>query len=82
MFKSSKEHLDKSKENYFSHIVWATLAGLRLIWCGIASIIHGIVPALFPGTAAKTVIDLYHKRLVNHPNKEYQDYIKQLDNKH
>ena len=75
MFKKSKEHLDKSKENYFSHFVWALLAGLRLIWAGIASIIHGFVPGWFPGTAAKTVIDLYHQRLVGHPNKEYRDYI-------
>ena len=75
MFKKSKEHLDKSQENYFSHFLWALLAGLRLIWAGIASIIHGFVPGWFPGTAAKTVIDLYHQRLVGHPNKEYQDYI-------
>lgn len=75
MFDNSRKHLDKSKEHYTSHAVWAWLAGFRLIWAGIASIIHGIVPGWFPGTAAKTVIDLYHQRLVGHPNKEYQDYI-------
>lgn len=70
-----REHLAKSKEDYIPHFVWALLAGFRLIWAGIASIIHGFIPGFFPGTAAKTVIDLYHKRLVDHPNKEYQDYI-------
>ena len=70
-----KEHLTKSKETYFSHLIWAILAGFRLLWAAIASFIHGFFPNLFPGTAAKTVIDLYHKRLVNHPNKEYQNYI-------
>lgn len=70
-----QEHLAKSKEAYVPHFIWALLAGLRLIWAGIASIIHGCVPGFFQGTAAKTVIDLYHKRLVGHPNKEYQDYI-------
>ena len=69
------KHLEKSKETYISHLIWAILASLRLLWAAIASLIHGFFPNLFPGTAAKTVIDLYHKRLVNHPNKEYQKYI-------
>lgn len=77
MFNKSKEHLSKSQELYTDHAIWALLAGLRLIWAGIASLLHAIVPAWFPGTAAKTVIDLYHKRLIDHPNKEYQEYIKQ-----
>jgi hypothetical protein len=76
MIKKSKEHLAKSQEGYFSHMLWALWAGLRLIWAGIASLVHGLVPGLFPGTAAMTVIDLYHKRLADHPNKDYQDYIK------
>lgn len=76
MFLSSKEHLKKSQENYYSHACWALLAGLRLILAGIASLIHALIPGYFQGTAAKTVIDLYHKRLVNHPNVEYQNYIK------
>ncbi len=78
MIKKSREHLEKSKETYFSHFFWAQLAGLRLIWAGIASMIHGLIPGFFPGTAAKTVIFLYHKRLTNHPNSEYQDYIDSL----
>lgn len=78
MIKKSKEHLEKSQESYGSHFIWAKIAGLRLIWAGIASIIHGLVPAFFPGTAAKTVIFLYHKRLLDHPNTEYQDYIDSL----
>lgn len=78
MFKKSLEHLEKSKETYLPHMVWAFLAGFRLIWAGIASIIHGLIPGWFPGTAAKTVIFLYHKRLTNHPNREYQEYIDSL----
>ena len=34
---------------------------------------------VFPGTAAKTVIDLYHERLVDHPNKDYEEYIKEYE---
>jgi len=75
MINKSREHLEKSQEGYLSHLIWAEVSGLRLIWAGIASLIHGLVPGLFPGTAAMTVIDLYHKRLVDHPNKDYKEYI-------
>lgn len=76
MFLSSKEHLSKSQETYLNHASWAFLAGIQLIVAGVASLIHALIPGWFQGTAAKTVIDLYHKRLINHPNKEYQNYIK------
>ena len=51
-------------------------AGCKLLYAGIASIIHGFVPAWFEGTAAKIVIDLYHRRLEDHPNTDYKEYIK------
>jgi hypothetical protein len=72
-----KDHLIKSKVTYFKHLAWAILAGLRLIYAGIASIVHGVVPILFDGTAPKTIIDIYHSHLVNHPNEEYKDMIDQ-----
>lgn len=75
MLKTSRQHLKKSQETYSSHLIWATYAGIKMILVGCSSIVHGIVPAFFQGTAAKTVIDFYHKRLVNHPNNEYQTYI-------
>jgi hypothetical protein len=84
LLKKSSTHLESSKETYTSHLFWATYAGFKMIVVGISSIVHGIVPAFFTGTAAKTVIDLYHERLINHPNKEYADYIskKLMDNHH
>jgi hypothetical protein len=75
LLKQSSLHLNASKETYISHLFWASYAGVKMIVVGFSSIIHGIVPAFFTGTAAKTVIDFYHKRLIGHPNKEYSDYI-------
>jgi hypothetical protein len=81
MFRSISNHLNKSKETYVSHLVWAVYAGVKMIFIGISSIIHGIIPSLFTGTSAKMVIDFYHDRLVNHPNQDYRDYIsKKIDN--
>jgi len=75
LLKQSSTHLDASKETYTSHLLWASYAGIKMIVVGVSSIVHGIVPAFFQGTAAKMVIDFYHQRLVNHPNKVYADYI-------
>lgn len=72
-----KDHLNKSNVTYFKHLAWAILAGLRLIYAGIASIVHGLIPLLFDGTAPKTIIDIYHSHLVNHPNEEYKEMIKE-----
>lgn len=74
------EHLKNSNISYFEHTKFALGAGIRLIWAGVASLLHAIHPSLFPGTAAKTVIDLYHNRLYNHPNSDYQEYIKHVSN--
>lgn len=71
------QHLRDSNTTYWQHAGWALVAGLRLIWAGVASLLHAIHPSLFPGTAARTVIDLYHERLKDHPNRDYQDYIQQ-----
>ena len=75
LYLQSKRHLTKSKETWGRHCVFALFAGVKLIYAGIASIIHGFVPCFFEGTAAKIVIELYHRRLVNHPNPDYAKYI-------
>jgi hypothetical protein len=76
------KHLNKSKVTYLEHLRWAILAGLRLIYSGIASIVHGIFPSLFDGVAPKTVIDIYHSHLENHPNQDYKVMIDQAKSKH
>lgn len=76
------KHLKDSEESYWSHCRWAVQAGLVMMWAGLLSIIHGLIPALFPFKSAKTIIDLYYKRLHNHKNKRYRDYITYVSNQH
>lgn len=75
MINSSRKHLEKSQETYVSHGKFAFKAGFLLLKASLASFVHAIIPGYFPGTAAKTVIDLYHERLINHPNTDYKEYI-------
>ena len=66
------EHLKKSNTTYTAHLLWAVYAGCVLIITGFASILHGFFPFLFEGKAAKTIIEMFYRRLYNHPNKDYQ----------
>ncbi len=75
------KHLDKSQVTYFQHLKWATVAGIRLIYSGIASIVHGLFPSLFDGVAPKTIIDIYHSHLENHPNTDYKKMINEAKKK-
>lgn len=72
------QHLIDSKTDYISHSTWAFSAGIKLILAGLASLVHAIHPSLFSEVAAKTVINLYYKRLHNHPNSQYQSYIEKV----
>ena len=71
------DHLKISKVTYLEHLRWAVVAGVRLIYAGISSMIHGVVPTLFDGTAPKQVVDIYHNHLEDHPNPKYKDMIDQ-----
>lgn len=70
-----RKHLDASNTTYLGHLSWAVVSGFRLIYAGISSIIHGVVPTLFDGTAPKQIIDIYHNHLKDHPNEQYQEMI-------
>lgn len=71
------KHLKTSKVTYLEHLGWAILAGFRLIYAGVTSIIHGFIPTLFDGSAPKQVIDIYHGHLEDHPNPKYKEMIEE-----
>lgn len=80
MLKLSKKHLAESQCTYFEHLKFAVYAGGVLLIAAVASFIHAIIPALFQGISAYSVIRLYHQRLINHPNNLYQEWIKNESN--
>lgn len=48
------------------HCAGAVKVGLQLIGAGLAAIVHGAVPAVFPDTASRTVIRVHdHIRKLN-----------------
>lgn len=75
MLQSSQKHLNTSKCTYFKHFSFAIYAAVLLFIAGFTSLIHAIVPAFFPATAASIVIHLYNHRLKNHPNPVYKKML-------
>jgi hypothetical protein len=74
------KHLEDSKTTYWEHFKFAIYASILLIFAGITSIIHAIVPSWFQGTAAWVVIKLYRQRLETHPNPLYQKWVNDVSN--
>lgn len=58
MLQQSIEHLKMSKKGYWEHFGFAIYWGVYLIYLGITSIIHAIVPAWFKFTSANGVIHI------------------------
>lgn len=61
-------HLELVQQKYPEHFWFAQKWGLYLIWTGIASMIHGLIPALFPFTAPRNVLKvakMIHSRRVS-----------------
>ena len=70
------QHLDDSDVTYREHWRFAVYASFRLAYASCASMCHAFLPALFPATAARTVIELYNERLADHPNPEYRKMLR------
>jgi hypothetical protein len=54
----SQEHLREVNQTYYQHALFAIKWGLYLVGTGVVSIIHGVVPGLFPFTAPKNILRL------------------------
>lgn len=51
-------HPHSVQESYFQHMRFASLVAGKLIWAGIAALIHAVIPAWHQKTASKIIIEL------------------------
>lgn len=56
-----ENHLEKVKESYFEHLLFASKVGIKLFGYGLMSIFHAIFPILFPRYVSKKIILMYNK---------------------
>ena len=60
-----KKHLNEAGKSYFEHFKFALIAGFILMYAGITSIIHALIPSLFPFTSQKIVKKLLEQSMNN-----------------
>ncbi|MCY4523237.1 MAG: DUF6356 family protein [Halobacteriovoraceae bacterium] len=58
LIKRSREHLAIVNESYLKHGIPVIRVGFHVLWLGLAFIIHGIVPAIFPFYASRRILRL------------------------
>ncbi|MGE0201417.1 MAG: DUF6356 family protein [Candidatus Melainabacteria bacterium] len=58
LIRRSREHLKDAQKTYAEHGSFALRAGVLLIWAGVTSLVHGIVPAFFPFLSSRITLKL------------------------
>ena len=59
------EHPASVGESYFTHMGMALRFGLRMLFCGLACLIHAVLPFLFVKTGSKTITHLHDTMVAN-----------------
>ena len=60
-----EKHLNEAGKSYFEHFKFAFIAGFILMYAGITSMIHALIPSLFPFTSQKIVKKLLDQSMNN-----------------
>lgn len=71
----SIHHIETSRMGYFHHLLHATKFGFLMIYLGLTSLIHALVPAWFEGDAPLGVANIFYRTVYHHPNPMFQKHI-------
>jgi hypothetical protein len=52
-------------ESYFEHLFRAVYFGVRMVFAGIACLVHGVLPFLFVRTGSRAIAELNDRMVVN-----------------
>ena len=58
-------HPQSVGETYTEHLGMATWFGLRMMFAGLACLIHGILPFMFVRTGSRAIIELNDRMVAN-----------------
>ena len=59
MIRKSQEHLKKSNENYFEHMIVALKISFQLFTGAMMAFLHALLPSLFTTSASSIIRKLY-----------------------
>jgi Family of unknown function (DUF6356) len=59
------EHPASVGESYVEHLLRALGFGARMVFAGLACLVHGVLPFLFVRTGSRTIAELNERMVVN-----------------
>lgn len=65
LIRAFTEHPASVGESYGEHLGRATGFGLRMVFAGIACLVHGVLPFLFQRTGSRAIAELNDRMVVN-----------------
>ena len=65
LMRAFTEHPTSVGESYGEHLGRAVYFGLRMVFAGIACVVHGVLPFLFVRTGSRAISELNDRMVVN-----------------
>jgi hypothetical protein len=65
LIRAFSEHPASVGESYTEHLFRAVYFGTRMVFAGIACVVHGVLPFLFVRTGSRAIAELNDRMLVN-----------------
>ena len=65
LIRAFTEHPASVGESYAEHLYRAVYFGTRMVFAGIACLVHGVLPFLFVRTGSRAIAELNDRMVVN-----------------
>jgi Family of unknown function (DUF6356) len=65
LMRAFTEHPSSVGESYLEHLGRAVGFGTRMVFAGLACLLHGVLPFLFVQTGSRTISELNDRMVVN-----------------
>ena len=65
LIRAFTEHPSSVGESYGEHLLRAVCFGTRMVFAGIACLVHGVLPFLFVRTGSRAIAELNDRMVVN-----------------
>lgn len=69
-FRLFTDHPASVNETYGQHLVAASCFGWRMVFAGLACLIHGLLPFLFISTGSNTIRALHERMVANRTRRD------------
>jgi hypothetical protein len=65
LIRAFTEHPASVGESYTEHLFRAMYFGMRMVFAGVACLLHGVLPFLFVRTGSRAIADLNDRMVLN-----------------